>query len=311
MDDFVIVIKNLSHRYSKEWALKDLDLKISRKGIVGLLGANGAGKSTLMNIMCGVIYQTQGDVFIEGVDIRENSLEAKKLIGYQPQQVPLHLELTVKEYLTFCTQLRQVPQNNVASAVDYVMEKCGLTHFSRRLISNLSGGYRQRVGIAQAIVHNPKVVILDEPTNGLDPNQILAVRSLIKEIAKEQFVILSSHILSEVQAICSDIIMIDHGQVVFNGSMNDFDEYTEPTVVELTMEAPPASEKFLTLPRISEANYITENRVALRFSGGQDIAQVLISASLEQDWQLREIVFKRSTLDETFAQLSKINLKTG
>src|SRR5690606_19092934 len=145
-----------------------------------------AGKSTTMNILCGVINQTSGDVFIDGINVRENPVQAKKLIGFLPQKAPLHLELTVDEYLTHCAHMRLVPNHRIKESVNFVKEKCGISHFSKRVLSNLSGGYQQRVGIAQAIIHSPKLVVLDEPTNGLDPNQILEVRKLIKEIARER-----------------------------------------------------------------------------------------------------------------------------
>ena len=208
----IVKVDRLSHRYHKDWAIRDISFEIERKGVLGLLGSNGAGKSTVMNILCGVLNQTQGDVFIDGIDMREQPEEAKKRLGFLPQNAPLHLELTVEEYLRHCAGLRNVPERDITKAVKEVMERCGVAHFSQRLLRNFSGGYRQRAGIAQAIVHKPKVVVLDEPTNGLDPNQILEMRKLIKQIAKESVVIFSSHILAEVQATCRDIKMIEQGR---------------------------------------------------------------------------------------------------
>lgn len=198
----IVRIEHLSHRYSVQWAIQDINLQIDKKGVFGLLGSNGAGKSTTMNIMCGVLNQTEGNVYINGVSLRENPVEAKKYIGFLPQRPPLYTDATVDEYLVYCAQLRQMDRKKIREAVDIAKEKCGISHFSKRLISNLSGGYQQRVGIAQAIVHNPLFVVLDEPTNGLDPNQIVEIRYLIKEIAQDRAVMLSTHILSEVQAAC-------------------------------------------------------------------------------------------------------------
>lgn len=198
MENVVLKVENLSHRYSVQWAIKDINFEIPGKGIFGLLGSNGAGKSTTMNIMCGVLRPTQGNVWIKGISMTEHAVEAKRYIGFLPQNPPLQMELTVNEYLSYCAGLRDISKKEVQKAVDRVMERCAISHFKKRMIRNLSGGYRQRVGIAQAIIHDPDFVVLDEPTNGLDPNQILEIRRLVKEIAEERTVMLSTHILSEV-----------------------------------------------------------------------------------------------------------------
>ncbi len=164
----IVKITSLSHKYTSSWAISDINIEINKKGIYGLLGSNGAGKSTTMNILCGVLNQTSGNVYINGIDLRKNPIEAKKHIGYLPQIAPLYLDMTVFEYLLYCARLREMDENTIASALEDVLAKCGITHVKSRLLKNLSGGYRQRVGIAQAIVHRPKLVVLDEPTNGLD-----------------------------------------------------------------------------------------------------------------------------------------------
>ena len=208
MEKPILQVINLSPRYSVQWAIQGINFEISKHGIYGLLGSNGAGKSTTMNIICGVLKQTQGDVLIKGIDVRENPVSAKRCIGFLPQKPPLHMDLSVQEYLMHATRMRHVPPTERKNAVREVMERCGIAHFEKRLIRNLSGGYQQRVGIAQAIVHKPEFVVLDEPTNGLDPNQILEIRRLIQEISKDCTVILSTHILSEVQAVCDYVYMV-------------------------------------------------------------------------------------------------------
>ncbi|HJD74941.1 MAG TPA: ABC transporter ATP-binding protein, partial [Bacteroides reticulotermitis] len=238
MEERIVKVENLSHRYSVQWAVKDINFEISSKGIMGLLGSNGAGKSTTMNIICGVLKPTVGEVWINGVNLRENPVEAKKNIGFLPQKAPLYLDFTVNEYLTYCAHLRLMEPKQIKPAVEAAKERCGITHFSNRLIRNLSGGYQQRVGIAQAIVHNPKFVVLDEPTNGLDPNQIVEVRRLIKDIAEERAVLLSTHILSEVQATCQQIKMVENGHMVFSGTIEDFDNYIKPSSLLLGLHAP-------------------------------------------------------------------------
>ncbi len=176
----IVKIERLSHKYSTSWAIRDINIEIDHSGIVGLLGSNGAGKSTTMNILCGCLNQTEGNICIGGIDMRKDPEAAKRLIGFLPQNAPLYMDLTVDEYLVYCANLRKMEKQDIRPAVEVAKERCGISHFSGRLIRNLSGGYRQRVGIAQAIIHHPMVVVLDEPTNGLDPNQIIEVRALIK-----------------------------------------------------------------------------------------------------------------------------------
>lgn len=202
MANKIVEVKHLSHRYNTDWAINDINFEISMKGVFGLLGSNGAGKSTTMNIICNVLTQTEGEVVINGVNLRKDPITAKKFIGFLPQKAPLHTDMTVDEYLYHCADIRLMSKADISDAVERVKIKCGITHFSKRIIANLSGGYQQRVGIAQSIIHNPMFVILDEPTNGLDPNQILEIRRLIREIAEERAVLISTHILPEVQATC-------------------------------------------------------------------------------------------------------------
>jgi ABC-2 type transport system ATP-binding protein len=300
----MIKIEHLSHRYGSSWAIRDINLDIDDKGIVGLLGSNGAGKSTMMNILCGVLRQTQGNVSINGMDIRKNPQDAKKQIGFLPQNAPLYLDLTVEEYLIYCAELRFIPRTKIRTAVNEAKDRCGVTHFSSRLIGNLSGGYRQRVGIAQAIIHHPKVVVLDEPTNGLDPNQIIEVRTLIREIAQERLVIFSSHILSEVQLLCRDIKMIESGRIVFSDTMDAFNNYLEADSILLYMENPPVETELLKIPGITGAKFLSDRHVRIHFKGEREIAEKLIAASMQNGWRLQEINFEKSSIDEIFKQLS-------
>lgn len=304
MKQNIVKLEQLSHRYSKDWAIEDISFEIDKTGIVGLLGSNGAGKSTTMNILCGVLSQTQGKVLIDGFDTREHPAEAKKRIGFLPQNAPLYLEVTVDEYLTYCANLRHIPSNRIKNAVDEVKEKCGVAHFSKRLLGNLSGGYRQRVGIAQAIIHRPLLVVLDEPTNGLDPNQILEVRHLIKEIAEERSVIFSSHILAEIQATCHDIIMIEGGKMVFSDTMDSFNNYIEPNSLVVTLGNPPPKEKLALLPGITHVEYITDKTIRMHFDTTPEITESIVETSVAQGWKLKEINLEKSALDAIFAQLS-------
>src|SRR5882757_1306787 len=305
MKEPIIRVKDLSHRYNVQWAIKGINFEFKETGIYGLLGANGAGKSTLMNIICGVLNQTDGDVFINGINLREKPVEAKKHIGFLPQQPPLQMELTIEEFLTYCANLRLMPEATIKGAVKEVMDKCKISHFARRIIGNLSGGYQQRVGIAQAIIHKPHFIVLDEPTNGLDPNQILEVRSLIKEIARERTVLLSTHILQEVQALCDDIWMINEGQIIFSGSLEEFDNYILPSTFTATLLSNPPEEELLAVLGISGVELISRTKYRLQFDNDKDIVEKFVKASIDKDWRLIEIALDKSSLNNVFAELSK------
>ncbi|MBQ6874828.1 MAG: ABC transporter ATP-binding protein [Lachnospiraceae bacterium] len=234
----MIEVKHLTKRYGNHTAVSDLSFTIEKGQIYGFLGPNGAGKSTTMNIMTGCLAATSGEVKIGGHDIFEEAKEAKKLIGYLPELPPLYLDRTPKEYLTFVAQAKGLKKKEIAGQVEHVMEVTQITDVQSRLIRNLSKGYRQRVGIAQALLGNPEVIILDEPTVGLDPKQIVEIRDLILDLGKRHTVILSSHILSEVQAVCQTIMIIAKGKLVACDTADNLERLFAGTmVVELTVEA--------------------------------------------------------------------------
>lgn len=301
----ILRTENLSHRYNSTWAIRDINIEVEQSGIVGLLGSNGAGKSTTMNIICGVLNQTEGNVYINGIDLRKHPEEAKKEIGFLPQNPPLYTDLTIDEYLTYCAQLRLMETNKIKPAVEEAKERCGITHFSSRLIKNLSGGYRQRVGIAQAIIHKPKLVVMDEPTNGLDPNQLIEARKLIREIAVDHSVLLSSHILSEINLLCKEIIMIEAGRMVFSDSMDAFNNYVQSKIMLLRMDNPPPKSDLLKIQGVTQVEFLTDKQARVYFDGShEDISERLITASVEQGWKLKEIALDKGLLDDVFKQLS-------
>lgn len=306
MSEPIVKVEHLSHRYSVQWAIRDISFEIGQTGTTGLLGSNGAGKSTTMNIISGVLSQTDGEVYIDGINLRKNPVEAKKNIGFLPQKPPLYGDLTVDEYLKYAARLRQMNPSDIPTALESVKERCGVAHFSKRLIKNLSGGYQQRVGIAQAIIHNPKVVVMDEPTNGLDPNQILDVRALIKEIARDRAVLISTHILSEVQAICDNIMMIEHGSLVFSGTIDDFDNYIEPDTFIIRLEHAPDEDALKAVPGVNEVKSISEyeSRYRVWFDGDRETMERMVRESVSKGWGLIEIQLEKSSMNEIFAQLS-------
>ena len=215
----MIEVKNLTKKYGDHFAVEDLSFRVERGQIYGFLGPNGAGKSTTMNIMTGYLAPTAGSVTINGFDVMKEPEEAKKCIGYLPELPPLYMDMTVKEFLDFCVELKKVPKKDRAEQVAYVMAMTGIEEMADRLIKNLSKGYKQRVGLAQAILGDPEVIILDEPSVGLDPMQIIEIRELIKKLGEKHTVILSSHILSEVSAVCDQIMIIAHGKLVANDTL--------------------------------------------------------------------------------------------
>ncbi|WP_411680909.1 ABC transporter ATP-binding protein [Clostridium thailandense] len=217
----MIKIDSITKRYGKHTAIKNINLEIKKGEILGLLGPNGAGKSTTMNIITGYISATDGSVLVDGFDIFKNPIQAKKRIGYLPEIPPLYTDMTVEEYLNFVSRLKKVNKNGRKEHIDTILESIKLTDVRKRLIKNLSKGYKQRVGLAQAIVGDPEILILDEPTVGLDPKQIIEIRDLISKLGKEHTIILSSHILSEISAICDRVVIINKGSIVAEGTPDE------------------------------------------------------------------------------------------
>jgi ABC-2 type transport system ATP-binding protein len=217
----LIELKNVTKKYGQNYAVRDVSFRIEKGEIVGFLGRNGAGKTTTMNIVTGYISSTEGIVTVDGFDILKNPREAKQRIGYLPELPPLYPDLTVEEYLSFACRLKGVGKAEMAKQVDRVLETANVSDVKKRLIGNLSKGYRQRVGLAQALCGHPEVIILDEPTVGLDPRQIMDFRNTIKELGKDHTVILSSHILNEVADVCEKVIIIDKGRIVKQESLKN------------------------------------------------------------------------------------------
>ncbi len=216
-----IKVNHVTKRYDQQLALNDVSLDVEKGQIVGLLGPNGAGKSTLMKIITCFIPQTEGTVSVEGFDTVDNPMEVRRRVGYLPEHNPLYLDMYVREYLEFVAGIHHITGPEAKKRIDEMIEKTGLTVEMRKKIGALSKGFRQRVGLAQAMMHNPSVLILDEPTSGLDPNQLVEIRGLISELGKEKTVLLSTHIMQEVEAVCPRIVIINKGVVVANDSIEN------------------------------------------------------------------------------------------
>jgi ABC-2 type transport system ATP-binding protein len=218
----MIEVNNLTKRYGDFTAISDLSFSVPKGVVTGLLGPNGAGKSTTMKILSGFMPSTSGTATVAGFNVQDDAMEVKKRVGYLPEDPPLYVDMRVADYLAHVAALKQVEKSKISERVDYVMGRCGLKDRARQVISTLSKGYKQRVGIAQALVHDPEVVILDEPTVGLDPVQIREIRDLIKDLAGNHTVILSTHILPEVTMTCSHAVIINHGKVLHAGTIDSF-----------------------------------------------------------------------------------------
>ena len=235
----LVKANNLARRYAGYSAVTDLDLRLCKGEVLGLLGPNGAGKSTTMQMLTGNLAPSAGEILIGGIDLLDKPLAAKTDIGYLPEQPPVYRDLTVNEFLNYCAQLHGFNKHDAQSVVAKARQRCSLDEVQHRLIANLSKGFQQRVGIAQAVLHNPAVIILDEPTVGLDPIQIREIRSLIRELGEEHGVILSTHILPEVQSVCDRVQILNRGRTVFNDSLKGIGSL-EKTFFELVYQDDPA-----------------------------------------------------------------------
>lgn len=234
----MIEVKNLTKYYGDHKAVDNISFSIKDGTVCGFLGPNGAGKSTTMNIMTGCLSATEGSVTISGFDIFDNPIEAKRMIGYLPEQPPLYYEETPREYLRFVAEAKKIPRAHIRDEIERIMKETQITEVADRLIKNLSKGYKQRVGIAQTLIGNPKVVILDEPTVGLDPIQVVEIRDLIKSLGQKHTVILSSHILSEVQNMCDEILIISKGKLIAYDTAENLEKMFQPkSAIEMLTDA--------------------------------------------------------------------------
>ena len=309
----MITVEHLSKKYGDFTAVDDISFTLENGHIYGFLGPNGAGKSTTMNIMTGCLAATAGSVSIDGRDIFEDAREAKKLLGYLPEIPPLYTEQTPTEYLSFVAEAKGVPTKQIPQEVARVMEETRLTEMRHRLIRNLSKGYRQRVGIAQALLGNPQYIILDEPTVGLDPLQIIEIRDLIRELGQKHTVILSSHILSEVQAICESVLIIAHGKLVAFDTPQNL-EKTLANSSKLTLCAPCAHEKMAAilaaLPAAGRPEF-TENEngtcsATLTVNGElNEAAKEIFFAFAKAETPLLQMTPRKADLENIFIELTE------
>lgn len=304
MNNFTVEAIELTRLYGGREAVSNVSFTLSKGEVLGFLGPNGAGKSTTMKMLTGNLAPSNGSVKICGIDIIENPKEAKALIGYLPEMRPLYKELTVDEYLTMAARLHRVSSKHVKKAVENAKERCGLGHMSKRLIENLSNGYQQRVGIAQAIIHSPMVVILDEPTVGLDPIQIRDIRALIREVGGEHSVIISTHILPEVEMVCDHVQIIDKGKLVFNGSIDVLKRQRVGNKLLIGLRNAPNAGDLLNISGVAEAETLPNGLIRVRFEDGTAPAEAIVQTAVQQGWGLYQIAPDQTSLEDVFMQLT-------
>lgn len=308
----MIEVKHLTKRYGNHVAVNDLNFTIDKGKVYGFLGPNGAGKSTTMNIITGCLGATEGEVLIDGHSIAEEPMQAKRLIGYLPEQPPVYMDMTPAEYLDFVARAKGIPAKERAQQIETVTEKTRIQDVRNRLIRNLSKGYRQRVGIAQALLGRPEIIILDEPTVGLDPAQIIEIRELIRELGKEHTLVLSSHILSEVQAVCDAIMIISKGRLVASDTSENLTALFAGTVtLNLDVRATEdAARKVLdTVPGIEDmalsAGDPGVTHVQFKPEEDQDIRETLFFAFAKAGLPILSMMQNHASLEDVFLELTQ------
>jgi ABC-2 type transport system ATP-binding protein len=300
----LISAQNLHRSYAGMPAVQDVSFELHQGDVLGFLGPNGAGKSTTMQMLAGVLAPNAGRILINGFDLLDNPQAAKKQIGYLPETPPLYGELSVDEYLAYAAKLRGIKHHELKTALDEAKQRCGLTQVSRRLISNLSKGYQQRVGIAQAIIHKPAVVILDEPTVGLDPIQIREIRELIRELGQQHGVILSTHILPEVQTVCNRVQIINRGQLVFSDSMQTLENKLHSSRMIVAFDRPPPIQHLQDIAGVLLVELMGSGRFRLHLADSQPMGELIASAAVAQDWGLQELTPEKNSLEQIFVELT-------
>ncbi len=302
----MIEVSNLSKNYGERKAISDLNFKIEKGDVVGFLGPNGAGKSTTMKIITGFMAPTSGEARVCGYDVFLNPIEVKKRIGYLPETPPLYLDMLVDDYLRFVAELKDVPKEKIKEYVDGALEKAQLTDVRRRLIKNLSKGFKQRVGIAQALVSNPEVLILDEPTVGLDPKQVSEIRNLIRQLKGEHTVILSTHILPEVQASCDRVIIIHEGKIVAQESISDIANLNKGFIM-LTVKTRKSLDIKSSLKAISgveEIEEVNNQYYRIKLTEDEEIIERIASEVIRSGAGLVELSPARANLEDVFLKLT-------
>ncbi|MCD8404372.1 gliding motility-associated ABC transporter ATP-binding subunit GldA [Tenacibaculum dicentrarchi] len=295
-----IQLTEISKFYGSQKAVNSISFDAQKGEIVGFLGPNGAGKSTSMKILTGFILPSEGSVFVSGIDVLKNPIEAQKKIGYLPEHNPLYLEMYVREYLQFQAGIYKITKNKISE----VIQKVGLTAEAHKKIGQLSKGYRQRVGLAAAILHDPEVLILDEPTTGLDPNQLVEIRELIKELGKDKTVLISTHIMQEVEAVCTRVIIINKGEIVIDKPIAEL-KTSKEQIIKVTFDYKLEEQFIQRLPNIVHYKNTVENNWILTFETSEDMRPVIFDFAQENGLKILGLNTENKNLESLFRELTK------
>jgi len=298
-----IIVKNVCKQYGSQWALDDVSFEIPKGQIVGFLGPNGAGKSTMMKIITSFIPATKGVVEVNGFDVTTKSMEARRIIGYLPEHNPLYLEMYVREYLSFMAGIYKMDQ--VKSRVENMIERVGLGIEAHKKIGTLSKGYRQRVGLAQALIHDPQVLILDEPTSGLDPNQLIEIRSLIQDMGKEKTVMFSTHIMQEVEAICSRAIIINKGKLITDQSTSELKKWGSGSIVLVEVGDEISNGFWKSIEGVISAKMLAPKQWEITTDGLRDIRRDISDKLNKAGFVLLAMSTKENRLEDIFKDLTQ------
>lgn len=299
-----IIVQNVTKQYDTQLALNDVSLTIGKGEIVGLLGPNGAGKSTLMKIITCFIPPSKGTVSVEGFDIWEQSMEVRRCVGYLPEHNPLYLDMYVKEYLEFVAGIHHITGQEATKRINEMIDMTGLGVEKHKKIGALSKGYRQRVGLAQAMIHNPSVLILDEPTSGLDPNQLIDIRGLIRDLGSEKTVLLSTHIMQEVEALCDRVIIINKGVVVANDNIENLTKESDNVLV-VEFDSKVTMEMLRNIIGLKQAKSIDDNNWILESKSDLDIRQDLMRWAISNNVIIKSMQCEETSIEECFQRLTK------
>ena len=310
----MIRVENLTKNYGPVKAVKSISFDLNDGQVVGFLGANGAGKSTTLKIMTGYISPTSGNVFVNDLNIQENTSEIQKDIGYLPELNPLYTEMRVHDYLRFISKIRGIAEEDFKSAFQKVVDECGLNAVVHRTIANCSKGYKQRIGLAAAMIHDPKILILDEPVTGLDPNQIVEIRQLIRKLGKEKIVLMSSHILQEIQATVDRIIIINEGSIVADGSseslLSDSNSNTELSIQVENAKEDDIRDMKAVIPSVDIRSISKEEshtQISIEYSKSSDPRSDIFKYAVDKEWIILEMVATKQNLEDIFRNLTKSN----
>ena len=311
----MIEVAGLTKRYGPTLAVSDVSFDVQKGEVLGFLGPNGAGKTTTMRVITGYLPPSEGKIRVAGYDVIEEPLEAKRRTGYLPESPPVYPDMTVSEYLAFVARIKGVPRKEIKARIGEVSEKCAVTDVQHRQIGKLSKGYRQRVGLAQALIHNPDVLILDEPTAGLDPKQIIETRELIRGLAGQHTIVLSTHILPEVSKTCERVLVINQGRIVASGTPDELTHRLQGYETVLLTAEGPAAEMMEKLQRVSGVNLVeprdaADSRVTFEVHAekGHDVRAELARAVVESQWKLLELKTSGLSLEDIFLKLTTKDL---